>query len=108
MEWIDCDDIDSSVISLVRKGRTTGDMIIVICNFTPVARQNYRAGVPRGGYWREILNSDASLYGGSGWGNAGGVQATPIPLHGRLHSITLTVPALAAIFLKHSGDHTPE
>lgn len=108
MEWIDCDDIDSSVISLVRKGRTTGDMIIVICNFTPVVRQNYRAGVPRGGYWREILNSDASLYGGSGWGNAGGVQAMPIPLHGRLHSITLTVPALAAIFLKHSGDHTPE
>lgn len=108
MEWIDCDDIDSSVISLVRKGRTTGDMIIVICNFTPVARQNYRAGVPRGGYWQEILNSDASLYGGSGWGNAGGVQATPIPLHGRLHSITVTVPALAAIFLKHSGDQTPE
>ncbi len=104
IEWIDCHDVESSVISLIRKGHATGDIVLVICNFTPVPRPNYRVGTPRGGYWKEILNSDASIYGGRGWGNAGGVQATPVPLHGRTHSVTLTLPALSAVFLKHVGD----
>lgn len=103
IEWIDCQDVESSVISLIRKARTTDDVILVICNFTPVPRPNYRVGAPRGGYWRELLNSDATLYGGAGWGNGGGVSATPVPLHGRTHSLTLTLPALSVIFLKHSS-----
>jgi 1,4-alpha-glucan branching enzyme len=99
-EWIDCNDAEASTVSLLRKGASTDDLILVVCNFTPVARQNYRIGVPRGGFWREVLNSDATLYGGSGWGNMGGVEAVPVPLHGRSHSITLTIPPLAALFFK--------
>jgi 1,4-alpha-glucan branching enzyme len=104
IEWIDCQDVESSVISLIRKGRATNDIILVICNFTPVPRPNYRVGAPRGGYWKEILNSDATVYGGGGWGNGGGVHASPVPLHGRTHSVTLTLPALSAIFLKQSSN----
>ena len=102
-EWVDCNDAESSVISLLRKGKSPDDMVLVVCNFTPVPRLNYRVGTPRGGYWRELLNSDATLYGGNGWGNLGGVEAVPIPLHGRPHSITLTIPALSALFFKHAG-----
>ncbi|CAI4033764.1 1,4-alpha-glucan branching enzyme [Nitrospira tepida] len=99
-EWIDCHDAEASVISLLRKGKSTDDLVVVVCNFTPVPRLNYRIGVPRGGRWREILNSDARIYGGSGWGNQGAVDAVPVPLHGRSHSLTLTLPALSALFLK--------
>lgn len=99
-EWIDCHDAEASVISLLRKGKSTDDLVVVVCNFTPVPRLNYRVGVPRGGRWREILNSDARIYGGSGWGNQGAVDAVPVPLHGRSHSLTLTLPALSALFLK--------
>jgi 1,4-alpha-glucan branching enzyme len=102
IEWIDCCDTELSVISLLRKSRDERDLVLVICNFTPVPRPNYRVGAPRGGYWRELLNSDATVYGGGGWGNGGGVHTTPIPLHGRTHSLTLTLPALSALFLKHS------
>ena len=102
-EWIDCNDAESSVISLLRKGASTHDLILVVCNFTPVPRHNYRVGVPRGGFWQEVLNSDATLYGGSGWGNLGGVEAVPVPLHGRGHSLTLTLPALTALFFKSGG-----
>ena len=102
IEWIDCQDSESSVISLIRKSRDENDIVLVICNFTPVPRPNYRVGAPRGGYWRELLNSDATTYGGGGWGNGGGVHTTPIPLHGRTHSLTLTLPALSVVFLKHS------
>ena len=63
-------------------------------------RENYRLGVPRGGRWQECLNSDAPLYGGSGQGNFGGVDAAPLPAHGRFHSLTLRLPPLAALFLK--------
>ncbi len=99
-EWIDCSDAEASVVSLMRKARSSGDIVLVVANFTPVPRQNYRIGAPRGGYWREALNSDATLYGGSGQGNLGGVEASPVPLHGRPHSLTLTVPPLAVLFLK--------
>ena len=103
IEWIDCNDAESSAISLIRKGHTTQDIILIVCNFTPVPRPNYRVGAPRGGYWQEILNSDSSWYGGGDWGNGGGVHASPVPLHGRTHSLTLTLPALAAVFLKSQG-----
>jgi 1,4-alpha-glucan branching enzyme len=86
----------------MRKGRSTDDIILVVCNFTPVPRPNYRIGAPRGGSWKELLNSDAAIYGGHDWGNGGGVEATPIPLHGRTHSVTCTLPALAVIFFKYS------
>jgi len=102
-EWIDCNDAESSVISLIRKGHTMQDLILVVCNFTPVPQPNYRVGVPRGGWWQEILNSDSSWYGGGNWGNGGGVDAVPVPLHARSHSLTVTVPALAAVFFKSQG-----
>jgi 1,4-alpha-glucan branching enzyme len=98
-EWIDCNDVEQSVITFLRKGRE-GEMILVACNFTPVPRYNYRVGVPTGGFWQEILNSDAQEYGGSGHGNLGGMEATPIPCHGRLHSLNLTLPPLGAVFFK--------
>jgi 1,4-alpha-glucan branching enzyme len=105
-EWVDCTDFESSVISLLRHGTSTDGEVFVVCNFTPVPRQNYRIGVSRGGFWKETLNSDAPLYGGSGWGNLGRVEAVPIPLHGRTHSMTLTLPPLAVLFFTHSGRST--
>lgn len=100
-EWVDCTDAESSVVSLLRTGTSTEEEILIVCNFTPVPRQNYRIGASRGGFWKEVLNSDATQYGGSGWGNLGGLEAVPIPLHGRAHSLTLTLPPLAALFFKH-------
>jgi 1,4-alpha-glucan branching enzyme len=102
-EWVDCTDAGSSVISLLRKGKSTDEVVLIVCNFTPVPRPNYRIGVPYGGFWKEVLNSDATQYGGKGWGNLGGIEAVPIPLHGRTHSITLTLPPLAALYLKYPG-----
>ena len=102
-EWVDCTDAESSVISLLRKGTSTDEEVLVVCNFTPVPRPNYRIGVPHGGFWKEVLNSDATLYGGSGWGNLGGLEAVPISLHGRTHSMTLTLPPLATLFFTDSG-----
>ncbi|MEK7773867.1 MAG: 1,4-alpha-glucan branching protein GlgB, partial [Deltaproteobacteria bacterium] len=78
-EWIDFHNWEESVISYIRKGRTTGDTILAVCNLTPVARHNYRIGVSAGGYWKEMLNSDASEYGGNGLGNLGGVNAENVP-----------------------------
>jgi 1,4-alpha-glucan branching enzyme len=102
-EWIDCNDAEASVISLLRKGKSTGDMILVACNFTPVPRPNYRVGAPRGGFWREVLNSDAISYGGSGQGNLGGIETVPIGLHGHPYSLTIMLPPLAAVFFKSEG-----
>jgi 1,4-alpha-glucan branching enzyme len=99
-EWIDANDADRSVISFLRKSPGGRDQIAVVCNFTPVPRYNYRVGAPRGGFWREILNSDASEHGGSGHGNLGGVEASPVPCYSRMHSLTLTLPPLGAVFLK--------
>jgi 1,4-alpha-glucan branching enzyme len=98
-EWVDCHDADNSVLTFLRRSRD-GAPVLVVCNFTPVPRTNYMVGVPRGGYWRELLNSDATLYGGSGVGNIGGVEAAPVPSHGQFHSLALTLPPLATIFLK--------
>ncbi len=98
-EWIDCNDTESSTLSFLRKGKAPDDMVLVVCNFTPVPRDNFIVGVPRGGQWRERLNSDAQDYGGSGTGNLGMVEAAPLPAHGRLHSLTLRLPPLATLFL---------
>jgi 1,4-alpha-glucan branching enzyme len=102
-EWIDCTDSQSSVLSFVRKSSSTDDLIMVVCNFTPVERSSYRVGAPRAGYWTEILNSDAEIYGGSGQGNLGGVEAAPVGFHGRLRSLTLTLPPLGILLLRNSG-----
>ncbi|HXP16006.1 MAG TPA: 1,4-alpha-glucan branching protein GlgB [Terriglobales bacterium] len=99
-EWIDCNDTAASIVSLLRKGRSPADQVVIVCNFTPVPRSGYRVGVPSGGFWRELLNSDASEYGGSGMGNLGGVHAESQPTHGRPYSVSLTLPPLAAVFLK--------
>ncbi len=99
-EWIDHSDSQSSVIAFLRKARSGESVVLVVCNFTPVPRPNYLVGVPRGGRWRECLNSDAHIYGGSGQGNMGGVDAAPLPAHGRFHSLTLTLPPLGALFLR--------
>jgi 1,4-alpha-glucan branching enzyme len=99
-EWIDCNDSVASTLSLVRKGKSSRQQIVVACNFTPVPRIGYRLGVPTGGFWRELLNSDAKEYGGGGMGNLGGVLAEEKPVHGRPYSLNLTLPPLAALFLK--------
>jgi 1,4-alpha-glucan branching enzyme len=102
-EWIDCDDAEHSVISLIRKGKSTKDLILVVCNFTPVPRYSYRLGAPRAGHWQELLNSDSARYGGSNMGNLGGVATVPVPLHARPHSVTLTLPPLSVSLFKNSG-----
>jgi len=98
-EWIDCGDAESSVVSLIRKGKSTANLVLMVCNFTPVPRQEYRIGAPHGGFWREALNSDATEYGGSGMGNRGGVDADAWPQHGRPFSLPLILPPLSALFL---------
>lgn len=100
-EWIDCQDADSGVLSFMRKGRSTGDIFLFVFNHTPVPRDSYRVGAPRDGHWQEILNSDAEMYGGSGWGNYGGREAEPISTHGRLHSLNLVLPPLGCLILKN-------
>jgi 1,4-alpha-glucan branching enzyme len=99
-EWIDANDADNSVLSFIRRGKNAEHLIVVVLNATPVVREGYRLGVPQPGYYRELLNTDASIYGGSNVGNAGGQQASDQPAQGRLHSLVLTLPPLAAIFLK--------
>ncbi len=99
-EWVDTHDWENSIISFLRKDRDGKGTVLVVCNFTPQARLNYRVGVPQPGRWKEILNSDATLYGGSGHGNFGGFEAVPIPAQGRYHSLSLTLPPLGIIFLK--------
>jgi 1,4-alpha-glucan branching enzyme len=99
-EWIDCCDWESSIINFMRRGKSDAPGIVVVCNFTPVPRHNYRLGVPVGGRWRELLNSDAHYYGGSGMGNSGGADAVPIAVHGRSHSLNVTLPPLAILVWK--------
>jgi 1,4-alpha-glucan branching enzyme len=99
-EWVDCCDSENSVVSLMRRSKSRPDeLVVAVMNFTPQPRHNYQVGMPRGGRWREILNSDATLYGGSGQGNMGKLNAVPIPLHGRRWSVALTIPPLGAVFL---------
>jgi len=104
-EWVDCHDAENSVLSFLRRPRGDGAWVLAVCNFTPVPRVNYVIGVPHGGYWREIANSDATLYCGGGMGNLGGVEAAPVPAHGRFHSLALTLPPLAVLYLKGEAQH---
>jgi 1,4-alpha-glucan branching enzyme len=99
-QWIDCNDSQQSTLSMMRKGRSGQDTLIIACNFTPVPRQNYRVGAPKGGFWSEALNSDAQDYGGSGQGNLGGIEAAPISFHGLPFSLNLTLPPLGVVFMK--------
>jgi 1,4-alpha-glucan branching enzyme len=117
-EWVDANDSESSVIAFLRKPRTHGisapgaaeaqaapalrgrGEVLVVVNFTPILRENYRVGVPRGGLWHERLNSDAREYGGGGQGNLGAVEAVPLPSHGRFHSLTLRLPPLGVLYLQ--------
>jgi 1,4-alpha-glucan branching enzyme len=96
--WIDGTNARESVIVYGRKGHADEHVILVALNFTPVPRENYRIGVPRPGRWRELFNSDAKEYGGSGRGNMGGVETTPVPWDGRRHSIVVELPPLGAVF----------
>jgi 1,4-alpha-glucan branching enzyme len=100
-EWIDNHDSEFSTLAYARKSRDDSNMIVVAFNFTPVPRVNHLLGVPRPGRWREVLNSDAQYYGGSGLGNQGGVQSYPVPVHGRYHAIRITLPPLAVVYFKH-------
>jgi 1,4-alpha-glucan branching enzyme len=99
-EWIDADDAHNSVLSYIRRDNVTAEQLLVVCNCTPLIRERYRVGVPAEGFWREILNSDAHTYGGTGVGNFGGVQSEEIPTHGRSHSVDLTLPPLGIVVLK--------
>jgi 1,4-alpha-glucan branching enzyme len=99
-EWIDANDAASSVLTFLRRAKNRDDFVIAVCNFTPVAREEYRVGVPRPGFYREILNTDSQYYEGTNIGNAGGVQAEPIPWNDRPYSIKLRLPALSAMYFK--------
>jgi 1,4-alpha-glucan branching enzyme len=99
-EWLDCDDAPHSVLSLMRRGSKPGDVVIAVFNFTPVARYDYRVGVPKRGYWKELLNSDAKTYGGSDVGNMGGTTAVAEHHHTWPAYLSLTLPPLGAVFLK--------
>ena len=101
--WVDCSDFQRSVISFLRRGQNPDDQLLFVCNFTPVVRANYRVGVPQHGSWNEILNSDAPLYGGSGQGNFGGLQAAPLPVHGQSFSLNMTLPPLAVLVFRHES-----
>jgi len=96
-EWVDCKDSQRSVISFLRRGRSAGDQILFVCNFTPVVIENYRVGVPLEGSWKEILNGDAPLYGGSGQGNFGGLSTIPLPIHGRPFTLNMRLPPLGVV-----------
>ncbi len=98
--WIDANDSDNSVFSFIRNAKHSDEFVVVVSNFTPVPRYNYRLGVPKPGYYREILNSDSEIYWGSNMGNEGGRQTEDISAHGRAQSLSLTLPPLATLMLK--------
>lgn len=99
-EWLDCNDADNSVLSFLRRGRDPEDFLIIVANFTPVLRENYRVAVPQRGRYREVFNSDAEAYGGTNAGNLGSVNADPIPWVGYADSLNLRLPPLAVLILK--------
>ncbi len=103
-EWIAADDVDASVFAFLRKPRDAGAPMLVVSNMTPVPRSNYLVGVPLGGHWRERINSDAREFGGSGWGNLGGIEASPVSAHGRPYSLCLSLPPLSTLMLEHVRD----
>jgi 1,4-alpha-glucan branching enzyme len=106
-EWIDIHDVDNSIVSFIRRAKDPGDFVVLVANFTPVPREAYRVGVPAPGFYRELLNSDSTYYGGKNMGNSGGVPAEPTPWQGQAHSILVTVPPLAVVFFKPDNQHIP-
>jgi len=103
-QWIDFHDATHSVVAFIRKAKDSDSQVLCICNFTPVPRQHYRIGVPRPGYYREVLNTDASVYGGSNLGNAGGLHSQDVPSHGLPASLSLTLPPLSVLYLRRHSD----
>jgi 1,4-alpha-glucan branching enzyme len=99
-EWIDFRDVDSSIVSFLRRGKDPSDILVCVFNFTPVVREAYRIGVPAPGFYVEAINSDAPAFGGSNVGNGGGVTAEPIPWMGRPYSLSLMIPPLGALYLR--------
>jgi 1,4-alpha-glucan branching enzyme len=99
-EWVDVANSEMSIIAFLRKSAGNGAPLLVVCNFTPVPRANFLIGVPSRGVWREIINTDARDYGGSGWGNLGGVESAPVGSHGRVESVTLNLPPLSTLILR--------
>jgi len=102
-EWIEADDAERSVFVFLRKPAQDGPPVLVAVNMTPVPRTNCMVGVPSGGTWREVLNTDALEFGGAGWGNFGAVEAAPVRSHGRRHSLCLTLPPLSTVILQSEG-----
>jgi 1,4-alpha-glucan branching enzyme len=98
--WVVGDDWRNSVFAFLRYGEERVPPMLVVCNMTPVPRTGYRVGVPRPGVWRELLNSDATDYGGSGMGNSGTASTVPVQSHGEAQSLELTLPPLATLFLR--------
>jgi len=103
-EWIDFHDVESSIISFVRRAKRADDFLVFVCNFTPMVRRNYNVGVPAGGVYQEILNSDWERFGGSGVDNGGPLYALQGEVQGRHHFITLTLPPLAVTVFRRVGD----
>ena len=99
-QWVDCHDAEQSTLSWLRFGTRPGEVVLAVCNFTPLSRYNVRVGTPLGGHWREILNTDALDYGGSGQGNLGGADTAPFPWHNQPHTLTITLPPLGAVAFK--------
>lgn len=99
-EWIDFHDTDQSIISFIRKAKDPKDLLVIICNFTPIPRMGYRIGVPEHCFYKEILNSDSQIYWGSNLGNARGVQAEQTPWQGKPYSINITLPPLSTLIFK--------
>ncbi len=102
-EWVDCHDSEQSTLIFLRRDPGTGEVMLVLFNFTPMVRHLVKVGVPTGGFWREVLNSDATEYGGSGQGNMGGVHAVPVGWHFKPYSLLVTLPPLSAVFFKPEG-----
>jgi 1,4-alpha-glucan branching enzyme len=102
-EWIDCNDSEHSVVSFIRRSRDRQEFVVLVLNFTPIARDGYRIGVPAAGAYVELINSDAEVYGGSNVGNGGTVFTEPIPAHGHGNSLRLILPPLGCLLLKPAG-----
>jgi len=99
-EWIDFSDADQSVLSFIRRAEDPEDFLVFVCNFTPVPRYKYMVGVPEPGFYREVLNSDSAIYGGSDMGNLGGVETVDDSVHGRPCSLEITLPPLSVLIFK--------
>jgi len=100
-EWIDCNDSDNSVLSFLRKSPSTGEVMACVYNFNPVPKHNYKVGVTKRGFWKEILNSDSECYFGSNMGNLGGVNTYDYSTHAKPYTLEITLPPLGAVFLKY-------